>query len=96
MSDAAACDHVVPAVGCLHTESMRNVLVRGVPDDVHAQLQRRAARHGLSLQQYLSRELELLARRPDLEEVLQRIAGRRGGRVGLAQAARDLRTERGS
>ena len=80
----------------MHTESMRNVLVRGVPDDVHAELQRRAAHKGLSLQQYLSRELELLARRPDLDEVLERIGRRRGGRVGLDQAARDLRAERGS
>ncbi len=89
--DAAA---VGASAECLHTESMRNVLVRGVPDDVHAELQRRAARHGLSLQQYLSRELELLARRPELDDVLDRIAGRRGGRVGLDQAAEDLRAER--
>jgi len=75
---------------------MRNVLVRGVPDEVHAELQRRAARNGQSLQQYLARELELLARRPELEDVLERIAGRRGGRVGLEQAVRDLRDERGS
>jgi len=85
---------VVDGDECLHTESMRNVLVRGVPNDVHAELQRRATRQGLSLQQYLSRELELLASRPELADVLDRIASRRGGRVGLDQAARDLRGER--
>ena len=66
MSPASVPGHGVGGgVECLHTESMRNVLVRGGPDDVHAELQRRAARLGLSLQQYLSRELELLARRPE-------------------------------
>jgi plasmid stability protein len=33
---------------------MRNVLIRDVPDDVHAELQRRAEDAGQSLQQYLS------------------------------------------
>lgn len=73
---------------------MPNILVRGVPDDVHATLQRRAQQHGQSLQQYLLHELARLARKPSLEELLSRIENRRGGRVGLAQAAEDLRAER--
>lgn len=73
---------------------MRNILVREVPDAVHAVLTRRAARRGQSLQQYLAGELERLAGRPSREEVLERIEGRRGGRVGFAQAADDLGAER--
>ncbi len=73
---------------------MPNVLVRDIPDDVHAALQQRAARRGQSLQQYLAAELRRLAERPSLDEVLDRIATRRGGRVGLAQAAQDLSEER--
>lgn len=74
---------------------MPNVLVRDLPDDVHAELARRAQARGQSLQQYLAAELTHLTGRPPLEEVLDRIAGRRGGRVGLVQAVEDRDTERG-
>jgi plasmid stability protein len=73
---------------------MSNVLVRDVPEDVHAALQRRAERRGQSLQQYLAGELRRLAERPSLEDVLDRIDRRQGGRVGLAQAVEDLAEER--
>lgn len=73
---------------------MPNVLVRNVPDATHAALQRRAERLGQSLQQYLVGELERLAERPSIDDVLDRIGTRRGGRVGLTQAARDLSGER--
>jgi antitoxin FitA len=73
---------------------MRNVLVRDLPDEVHAALQRRAERRGQSLQQYLAGELRRLAERPAVDEVLERIGRHRGGRVGLGQAADDLAAER--
>lgn len=73
---------------------MTNVLVRDIPEDVHAALQRRAAQRGQSLQQYLASELKRLAARPSLDEVLDRIEQRWGGHVGLQQAAEDLAEER--
>lgn len=73
---------------------MPNVLVRDVPEDVHAALQRRAERSGQSLQQYLAGELRRLAERPSIDEVLERIERHSGGRVGLQQAADDLAEER--
>lgn len=73
---------------------MKNILVRGLPDDVHAALARRAERRGQSLQQYLVAELERLAARPTLDEVLDRIERRRGGRVALADAVADVAGER--
>lgn len=73
---------------------MPNLLVRDVPEETHAALRRRAEQHGQSLQQYLAGELQRLAERPSLDEVLDRIGNRRGGRVGLSQAARDLSDER--
>jgi antitoxin FitA len=73
---------------------MPNVLVRDIPEDIHAALQRRAERRGQSLQQYLAAELRRLAERPSLEEVLDRIDRRQGGRVGLAQAVEDLAEDR--
>lgn len=74
---------------------MPNVLVRDLPDDVHAELQRRAEARGQSLQQYLAAELTRLTGTPPVDEVLSRIAGRRGGHVGLRQAVEDLDAERG-
>ena len=73
---------------------MPNLLVRDVPADVHAALQRRAERRGQSLQQFLTSELRRLAERPSVDEVLDRIEQRDGGQVGLRQAAEDLGEER--
>jgi plasmid stability protein len=73
---------------------MPNVLVRDLPDDVHAALQRRAAQRGQSLQQYLTAELKRLAEKPTLQDVLARIEQRRGGGVGLQQAVDDIAEER--
>ena len=74
---------------------MPNVLVRDLPDDVHANLQRRAQAEGKSLQQYLANELTRLANTPTLDDVLARIGRRRGGKVGFDTAVRDLDDERG-
>lgn len=73
---------------------MPNVLVRGLPDDIHAALQRKAEQRNQSLQQYLTTELHALAARPSISEVLNDIEKRRGGLVGFQQAALDLDEER--
>lgn len=74
---------------------MANVLVRDIPDEVHRALQERARQQGRSLQAYLAGELARLAERPTLDEVLDRIAGRQGGRVGFRPAVEALEEERG-
>ena len=70
---------------------MPNIQVRDVPDDVHRILTQRAEEAGQSLQQYLSAQLASLAATPSLDEVLDRIEGRRKGRLTPAEAvsARD-------
>jgi plasmid stability protein len=73
---------------------MANLLVRDLPDDVHAALRQRARRQGQSLQQYLTQELTRIAQRPNLVEVLDRIERRTGGTVGLGRAADDIAEER--
>lgn len=83
------------AAGCYQNASMANVLVRDLPEDVHAALQQRAEAAGQSLQQYLTAELTRLARTPSMSDVLARIGRRRGGRVGLADALADLDEARG-
>ena len=74
---------------------MPNVLVRDLPDEVHASLQRRAEKAGQSLQQYLATELTRLASTPTMDDVLARISRRHGGRVGLDRAVADLDEARG-
>ena len=81
---------VAPEPACLHTESMPNLLVRDIPEDTHAELQRRAQSRGQSLQQYLVAELTSLAAQPSVEELFDRIGRRRGGRVGFRTAVEDL------
>jgi hypothetical protein len=79
---------------CKHYASMPNVLVRDVPEDVHAALQRKAERRHQSLQQYLAVELRHLAEQRSISEVLDEVEVQHGGRVGLQAAVADLDEER--
>lgn len=71
----------------------RNVQIRDVPDDVHATLKARAAAAGMSLSDYLRSELERVAARPSIAEVLERAAVRPGGVPTdvIVQTIRDIR-----
>jgi len=73
---------------------MTNVLVRDLPEDVHRELAARAERSGQSLQQFLRTELERLARREPLDDVLARIGKRRGGKARIEDAAAIVRDDR--
>lgn len=73
---------------------MPNVLIRGVPDDVHAALQRKAERRHQSLQQYLAGELRDLAERRSISEILDEVETQHGGQVGLQAALTDLDEDR--
>lgn len=46
------------------------------------------------MQQYLASELTRIANTPTLNDVLNRIGRRRGGKVGFDMAVRDLDNER--
>jgi len=52
---------------------MKMIQIRNVPDDVHRTLKVRAAEEGVSLSDYLLREIERYARQPTLEELIERI-----------------------
>ena len=67
--------------------------VRNVPDDVHAELRRRARLTGVSLSEYVLRELERIAARPPIEEVLARSASRRLD-ISMADVVETIRAER--
>ena len=53
------------------------ITIRDVPDAVKDELAARAALQGKSMQEYLRAELERLAARPPVEEVLERIRERK-------------------
>lgn len=73
---------------------MPSIQVKDVPDEVHGVLRRRAAAAGQSLQEYLLALLRDEAAAETLDEVLNRIEHRSGGKVGLETAARLVRAER--
>lgn len=52
------------------------IQIRNVPDDVHQELKVRAIKAGMSLSQYLLREITKFASKPSLEDVLERIRQR--------------------
>jgi hypothetical protein len=63
------------------------VQIRNVPDAVHAELKVRATRAGMSLSEFLLRELEVIVARPAPEDLLARVRTRRGG-VGVSEIVR--------
>jgi antitoxin FitA len=81
---------------CNYVEGMPKMIqLRHVPDQVHRKLKSRAALKGLSLSDYLVREITEIAEQPTLEETLERIRRRR--RVKLPEpAAKTIRALRDS
>lgn len=70
---------------CVMVERMAKMIqVRGVPDDVHRTLKMRAAAAGMSLSDYIKRDLEIAASLPALEEIDARVRDR--GSSGLRTA----------
>lgn len=69
------------------------IQIRNVPDRLHRTLTVRAAQEGLSLSDYLLRELRRVAERPTLDELRERIAAREP--VDLEESAAEaIRAER--
>ncbi|EUA00423.1 hypothetical protein I547_4636 [Mycobacterium kansasii 824] len=68
--------------------------IKDVPEDTHRVLRQRAARAHQSLQEYLRSRLIAEANQPTLDEVFDRVATRRGGRVSFRSAVGDVRADR--
>jgi hypothetical protein len=68
------------------------IQIRNVPEGVHRALKVRAAHAGMTLSEFLLREVTHLTERPELEEVLSRI--RQRGPTGAPPAERGVRAER--
>ena len=81
---------------CLHAENMhRMIQIRNVPNDIHRRLKVRAAEAGMSLSEFLLREVTRVARRPTLDELTERIR-RREKPTGAIDSAAAVRAERDS
>jgi antitoxin FitA len=60
-----ACDNV--------PRMSKMIQIRHVPDDLHRKLKVRAAEKGMSLSDYLRGEIEVIASRPTMEELVERL-----------------------
>jgi len=71
----------------------RMIQVRNVPERVHSTLKARAAREGMSLSDFIKRELEHTAERPTMREWLERTGEARPIRANrsAAEIVRELR-----
>jgi antitoxin FitA len=69
------------------------VQIRNVPSDLHRELKARAALEGMSLSDYLLRELRQVLDRPTLDEMRKRLSSREAVRAYPAPAAA-VRAER--
>jgi antitoxin FitA len=72
------------------------IQLRNVPDNLHRKLKSRAAMAGLSLSDYLLREVQRVAERPTVTELRQRLAQRTSvnPRISPAKAVRAEREQR--
>ena len=62
---------------CFVTMTMSVMIqIRNVPSHLHRRLKARAAMAGMSLSEFLLREIERVAERPSLEELRERLARR--------------------
>jgi antitoxin FitA len=62
------------------------VQIRNVPSDLHHELKARAALEGMSLSDYLLRELHHIVDRPTLDEIRKRLSSRQTVRPHPAPA----------
>ena len=72
------------------------IQIRDVPESVHGTLKSRAAREGMSLSDFIKRELERVAERPTMQEWLERTQRAKPipTKRSAAQVIRELRDER--
>jgi plasmid stability protein len=72
------------------------IQIRDVPDQVHNTLKARAAREGMSLSDFIKRELERTAERPSMREWLELTQRARPiqAKRSAAQILRELRDAR--
>lgn len=68
--------------------------IRNVPDDIHRKLKARAAEDGRTLSDYVLSQLELVARRPTMAEMRERLATREPVHLAPGEVAELVRRGR--
>jgi antitoxin FitA len=82
---------------CLYAYNMSKMIqVRDVPEQMHNILKARAAREGMSLSDFIKRELERTVERPTMREWLERTRQAKPipTKRSAAQVVRELRDDR--
>jgi antitoxin FitA len=93
MSRAHLVDVSGTAVNVVHMSKM--IQVRNVPDEMHRALKTSAAAEGISLSDYIKRELGGITAKASLEEIDARIRARGPSKVKRETILRLLRESRG-
>jgi plasmid stability protein len=72
------------------------IQVRDVPEHVHGTLKSRAAREGMSLSDFIKRELERVVERPTMQEWLELTQRAKPipAKIAAARVMREVRDER--
>ena len=65
----ATCDNLL--------DMSKMIQIRNVPDNLHRILKVRAAQAGMTLSDYLLSEIEQIAEKPTLSEMMERLRGRK-------------------
>jgi hypothetical protein len=77
-----------------HHFAMRSIKIKDVPAKTHAVLRRRAEEAHQSLEEYLRSRLILEAAQPSIEEIMRRVATRRGGSASIQVVTELMREDR--
>jgi plasmid stability protein len=71
------------------------IQIRDVPDEVHRTLKVRAAAEGMSLSDYIKRDLEELTKQMTIEEIFARARARGPSGITTEEIVADIRASRG-
>jgi plasmid stability protein len=71
------------------------IQIRDVPDEVHRTLKVRAAAEGISLSDYIKRDLEELTKQMTIEEIFARARARGPSGITTEEIVADIRASRG-
>lgn len=93
MNQAIAVDMSAAWPNVSHMSKM--IQIRSVPDEVHRTLKVRAAEEGISLSDYIKRDLEELAKQLTIEDVFARARARGPSRITTEEIVAGIRASRG-
>jgi hypothetical protein len=88
METAEILDMSAARSNVLHMSKM--IQIRNVPDELHRDLKKRAALAGMSMSDYIKRELDRKSRKSTIKEIRERSRGRSAGSTLTTQKIVDI------